>query len=82
MLPALAHQVDEHPAAFALLDVPRLERRELAPAQCTAQKHCQDRPAPLSFAGLELGFSKQALRLFPIKLLSPDWRTLLTDTIP
>src|SRR5215469_7814294 len=30
---SLAHQVDEYPAAVALLDVLRLERRELAPAR-------------------------------------------------
>src|SRR5215471_6210949 len=37
-LPSLSHKVDEHPAAVALLDVPALERSELAPAQRAAPR--------------------------------------------
>jgi hypothetical protein len=44
------------PTAVALLDVPRLERRELAPAQSAAQTHRQNRAVPFSFGGLEVAF--------------------------
>jgi hypothetical protein len=60
----LAHEVDEHPAAVALLDVPRLERRELAPAPGAVQKHRQNRAVPFSFHSFKLGLSEQAARLF------------------
>src|SRR5215469_472420 len=56
---SLAHQVDEHPAAVALLDVPAVEHCELAAAQGAAQKHRQNRAVPFSFNGLDLGLSKQ-----------------------
>src|SRR5215472_421380 len=52
---SLAQQVDEHPAALALLDVPALERRELASTQSAAEKHRQNRAVPFSFHGVELG---------------------------
>ena len=34
---SLVHEVDEHSAAVALLDVPAVERREFAPAQGEAK---------------------------------------------
>jgi hypothetical protein len=54
--------VDEHPAAVALLDVPALERCELAAAQGAAQKHRQNRPVPFSLGGLDLRLSEQVAR--------------------
>ena len=62
---SLAHQVDEHPAIVALLDVPGVERRELAPAQCAAEQHRKDRTVPFSFGGFAFGLSEQVARLFP-----------------
>jgi hypothetical protein len=35
----LPHKVNEHPTAVALLDLPRLERLEFAPALSAAEKH-------------------------------------------
>src|SRR5215472_17585197 len=46
---SLAHQVDKHPAAVTLLDVPAVERRELAAAQGAPQKRRQNRTVPFSF---------------------------------
>ena len=62
---ALAHQVDEHPAAVALLDVPALERREFAAAQGAAQEHRENGAVPFSFGGLDLGLSEEVAGLFP-----------------
>jgi hypothetical protein len=54
-----------HPAAVALLDVPALQRRELAPAQGTAEKHRKNRTVPFAFDGVDVGLSEQVARLFP-----------------
>jgi hypothetical protein len=41
------------------LDVPAIERRELAAAQGAAQKHCQNRPVPFSFRGVRSQVTEQ-----------------------
>ena len=38
---------------------------QLAAAQCSAQKHRQNRAVPFSFRGLEVGLSQQVARPFP-----------------
>jgi hypothetical protein len=45
--------------------VPAAERRELAPAQRTAEKHCQTRTVPFSFHSVDVGLSEQVASLFP-----------------
>jgi hypothetical protein len=62
---SFAHQVDDHPTAVPLLDVPALERGELAAAQSAAQKHRQNRTVPFSFHGLDLGLTEELAGLFP-----------------
>jgi hypothetical protein len=51
------HDVPDHSLA-QLLDVPQLERRELAAAQGAAQKHRQNRTVPFSFHSVGLGLSE------------------------
>jgi len=58
------------------LDVPALERRELAPAQGAAQKRRKNRAVPFSFDSLDLGLSEQVARLFPGKPCSLPWRQI------
>jgi hypothetical protein len=48
-----------------LLDVPALERRELARAQRTAEKHGKNRTVPFAFHGVAVGLGEQVARLFP-----------------
>jgi hypothetical protein len=52
----------------ALPDVSAFERRELAPAQRTAEQHRKHRTVPFSFDGVDVGPGEQVARLFPGKL--------------
>ena len=45
--------------------MPAAERRELAPAQRTAKKHCKNRTVPFSFDGVDVRPGEQVARLFP-----------------
>ena len=54
----------EHPAAVALLNVLRLQRREFAATQSAAEKHRQNRTVPFSFHGFYGGLSEQVARPF------------------
>ena len=45
----LAHQVDDHPAAFTLLDVRDVQRHGFRPPQSTAKEHSEKGSVPLAF---------------------------------
>jgi hypothetical protein len=62
---SLAQQVHQHPAAVTLLDVLRLERRELAPPR-SAQPKSTARIARSRFFSMVsiVGLSEQVARLF------------------
>lgn len=59
----LTDQVDDHPAAVALLDVGHGERGDLRTAQPTAEECGQDGPAAHASARGEVGHIEQVLRL-------------------
>ena len=59
----LPYQINNHPAALALLQMVELERAKFTPSQPGAQEHAQRRSIAFSFQGVGIRKSKQVLDL-------------------
>src|ERR1035438_1550263 len=61
---ALAREVDQNRAAFALLDVLALERGEFAPPETAADQHGEDGAVPFAGQRFGIGLAEEIASLF------------------